>query len=1853
MTSPQSPRFGKRNGSGKSQRRVSPSNLRRRLQHHIQRLESRHLLASLAGEVWGDSNANGVRDDNEPAAIDVRVFVDSNDDGMFSPQEAFTRTDSMGRFVIDQVAAGSHVVRVELRQDQSQVSPLAYYGMTTVAADDTNTQLFRLAADGLVTTIGGSSGQRIDGVIENQAGDLFGLSSDNDTVYRISKGTGAVAALSTATVDLQSGLAYDAQTDTIFTTALIDGALELMTVDPVTGEVANQSTGVDTLLVSNFGSTFFEFDLASQTSTQLPRSNGFFSSSSDERSDGAVFGLQGNQLIQYSILPEGTSGTNVSTLSSPISSISFGANDQLFGVRETPSALFQIDPVTGTTSNSLLITLDGASIPGVAGFDIAADGTHYLIDSNHLYTFDPTTGVATRMPNAALGPFEPIMTSLTVAADGSLFATLFSSETPIASIDPATGIATKLGNFPIGTPYSSIVAGDSFAVPRPLVNASTTDLTFDSVNRRIVGFDDTTDRFFEFDLLGRSNWLAVTERPFNASSLAFNGNRFVMFDTDDPDGRSIVQVDPDTGEIEPLNQSSIAVAADALGFSARSLAHRVTVGSLGSASGLDFGLEGEFNRIPIGEGMFINELVLDVDSEIRQTHQAIELRGVPNSAIDANTYLVAVDESGSTPGAIQSVIDLSNQVFGSNGFLVLLPDSSPYAINPQSTVLRSTATGFSGLPGGIFSGDNSDVEFGQSDTNSGFFLLQSDVPPVAGEDIDVNDDGIAENDGVTQTWNVIDSLALHPNADDSTRTYAEIVFIQRGTTEPANVIRPENVLQIVVENVGYAARIGDSLGHDADDWVVGAALDVAPLGQSLQLALDDGSVGEPIPLAFQGRLIDHFGESNFVGGVRGDVRLVPLTEGDQAVEPATGVTVLADTNNNGRADVLGFRLSPDSFAVGENLTNVMPGVTLVSHEPGLGANGSTGIKIEPAEESLFGLQGNRIFSSEGNVAFAQNSQHFRAEFYRPAQSVSIVGISAGLTTHIRLDAYDVDGNLIGTQTSGALNGSQREQLRLSFSDDVIAYAEAYSLDDFVDVSGTTVQSSTQGMLDDFAYTQTEATTTTDEFGEFEITNLMPTNYQITFINSSTNRELFGAQAVPIGVSRFENYIIHPNHSPVADDLEISLVENTPPGTVVGQVVGSDAESGVTYSIVGDSPVQIDSDTGQLSVASDAVLDFETTPRYQVLVQVADVLGATSQSTINITLTDINEAPVVPEVQIFIGEDAAVGSAIGQISATDPDTMPDQRRLSYTVIGGSGASSLAVDHDTGVITLTDPDGLNFEDTAVMTLVVTVSDHGAIPLSTTVTQTISITDVNDAPQLLTPDLIIDENVTGVIGAVTVSDQDRNQQHFFQVDGGSGEDFFQIDTNGEVAVRSGVDIDFETQSSYQLIVTVIDNGVPTRSDQGTVNISVKDVDEPADIALTFDSVGENAVAGDVVGQLVVTDPENNVNDYSVTLLDELDGSAFALTSVESTDPNEQLFDVVVQAGAAFDYETDDSLAIVFRVDDLTASGQSVRIEKTLAVTNQNDPPTVVTESFDVSEAVPSGPENRFAKLRFADVDPNETLTAAIIGGTGMDQFVIDPNTHWVWLKPGAVLDADVPDPTLTLIVQVTDSGGLTGTGTVQVHLNNVNEPPQFHSTLGEIAVQSGNTFEQVFDDSFVSDPEGGEFRMSVFDNQGHLPDWVTFDSVTNTLYATPNPNTLGIHQFTLRAYELSTTKVNDMIFSFNAQRGDHPLTNQRDPLDVNNSRSVSPSDLLMVLNFLGTYGHLAVNGESPVGIDHPFEGFVDVNSDGFVSPLDAHIVIEGLAAAHPSNRPVGEAVSLLDSDREESIDLALLELTQASLF
>ena len=163
-----------------------------------------------------------------------------------------------------------------------------------------------------------------------------------------------------------------------------------------------------------------------------------------------------------------------------------------------------------------------------------------------------------------------------------------------------------------------------------------------------------------------------------------------------------------------------------------------------------------------------------------------------------------------------------------------------------------------------------------------------------------------------------------------------------------------------------------------------------------------------------------------------------------------------------------------------------------------------------------------------------------------------------------------------------------------------------------------------------------------------------------------------------------------NDPPTIGDQKFTIAEKKadgsdwPSGTLVDEVTtASDPDDDpLTYSIVTTGvPFKFDNGSNKLVITDGSVLDFETKPTWTFKVKVTDGDLESSQATITVTLTDVNEPIEEPTLKReYAGnentnEKPAAGKSFGTFEVFDPDAGDV---LTYSITGAlTGAADAAI------------------------------------------------------------------------------------------------------------------------------------------------------------------------------------------------------------------------------------------------------------------------------------------------------------------------------------------------------------------------------------------------------------------------------------------------------------------------------------------------------------------------------------------------------------------------------------------------
>jgi large repetitive protein len=152
-----------------------------------------------------------------------------------------------------------------------------------------------------------------------------------------------------------------------------------------------------------------------------------------------------------------------------------------------------------------------------------------------------------------------------------------------------------------------------------------------------------------------------------------------------------------------------------------------------------------------------------------------------------------------------------------------------------------------------------------------------------------------------------------------------------------------------------------------------------------------------------------------------------------------------------------------------------------------------------------------------------------------------------------------------------------------------------------------------------------------------------------------------------------NITVNPvNDAPTLNNYAYSIPENTPNGTQAGTVTGSDIDGDtLAYSIVGGNTggaFAVNAATGAITVANSAMLDYETTPVFNLTVRATDPGNLSDDATVTIRLTDVSEPPR------RIGIDIQPGDAANSIN------IRSNGRLEVAILSTTTFNALRIDVD---------------------------------------------------------------------------------------------------------------------------------------------------------------------------------------------------------------------------------------------------------------------------------------------------------------------------------------------------------------------------------------------------------------------------------------------------------------------------------------------------------------------------------------------------------------------------------------------
>ena len=366
----------------------------------------------------------------------------------------------------------------------------------------------------------------------------------------------------------------------------------------------------------------------------------------------------------------------------------------------------------------------------------------------------------------------------------------------------------------------------------------------------------------------------------------------------------------------------------------------------------------------------------------------------------------------------------------------------------------------------------------------------------------------------------------------------------------------------------------------------------------------------------------------------------------------------------------------------------------------------------------------------------------------------------------------------------------------------------------------------------------------------------------------------------------------PQFASSSDTVEVSEGISESSEVYVARATDGDAgtDGQIVYSITSETPVGyfiINDVSGQVTVAK--ALDRETMPDgVNLTIQAADQPNVgparTASMVLSIVITDINdEEPIFGAITPQeVSEDAAVGTVITQVQATDAD-IGENARISYSITGGNSLGFFGINSVTGEVNVAKSLDLETSSHAQglsYTLTITATDSGVPSRSASQSLSITVTSVNE----FTPAFDKDVEFITVAHNTPVSDvvyEPQADDQDFGIDGEmqytmtspNNDGYFTINqNNGQVSVAKALSL---TTVPINITITATDQatqGAPKTASM-LLSIEVIYVDNVApvfSVSIPDDvSIVENATVDTIVLGVQASDTDlgpNGMIKYSI---------------------------------------------------------------------------------------------------------------------------------------------------------------------------------------------------------------------------------------------------------------------------------------------------------------------------------------------------------------------------------------------------
>lgn len=559
---------------------------------------------------------------------------------------------------------------------------------------------------------------------------------------------------------------------------------------------------------------------------------------------------------------------------------------------------------------------------------------------------------------------------------------------------------------------------------------------------------------------------------------------------------------------------------------------------------------------------------------------------------------------------------------------------------------------------------------------------------------------------------------------------------------------------------------------------------------------------------------------------------------------------------------------------------------------------------------------------------------------------------------------------------------------------------------------------------------------------------------------------------------------------VTAGLSFSVADTVGNGTPVGTVTATDPDGATVFSgwtITGgdtDGIFAINGATGQITVVDNTNLDSFTTNSYALTVTVSDGVNTSVVEPVGITVTNGNpDPPTITAGQIFaVSETATNGTNVGTAVATDP--QPGTTFSGWTITGGNADGIFGINASTGQITVTDNINLDYESTTSYALLLTVSD--GLNTSAAQTVTVNINSENDNVPVITAGQTFNVSEAAadgtIVGTVAATDADSGTSFSnWNIVSGDTDDIFDVDNSGRIFVDDNSNLDFESATSYTLVIDVSDGDNTSLPQSVTVNVGPENDNSPVFTSSATPSIAEGIKN---LHTLSATDADLPSQSIGFSIVG---GDDAGLMTIQGG--NRIRMNPAPNFEAPADANGDNVYEVIVRADDGSGRTTDQVISITITDLNDNDPVVDAAQTFSVREDAVNGAV--VGTVTATDADAGTTFSDwTIVNGNNDGIFSLNSATGLLTIVDDTNLDHE-SQSTYSLRIRVSDGTNVSSQQNVLISIADVNEPPVI-STINNLLVDEDTSVGPIaFNVGDVDNPAGTLTVTATSSDQNRIKD------------------------------------------------------------------------------------------------------------------------------------------------------------------